>query len=295
MLKLINGERSSWIDMYSSCARSSYGRICASYTCIVDSVKDSIDGRNITSKENMLHLLLLFLTSVSCLWTFRFTRTMKDYTMLWKYRNKMSGQEPVDHEIWNGEMYSCWCIIVSWWTRRVWKFLCFLSFSFGFVYLCIGVKKVCLSIFRRVVINHQAADEALILTLTQILFLKFVCYIKFVLLDCFIFSQKKLKTNSFACCLLTLCPKDRSVQINNLFLFPPLHIFVPVRHALKIKKKPTKNKDTVLILRLTCCNHSSYRERVELMAEKLIIHNSSVSPIVNEDPEEFIKQREQVY
>lgn len=162
----------------------------------------------------MLHLLLLFFfTSVSCLWTFQFTRMMKDYMMLWKYKNRMRGQEPVDHKIWNGNMYSCWSIVDGWLTRRDWKFLCFLPFSFGFVFLCIGVKNMCLNIFRRVVINHQTADKALILTLIQILFLKFVCYIQFVLLDCFIFSQKKPKTNSFACCLLTLCPKDRSVQI----------------------------------------------------------------------------------
>lgn len=65
--KISNGDRSSWVDMYSICARSSYGRICASYFCIVDSVKDSTDGRNITSKENMLLLLLLFwLLSHAC-------------------------------------------------------------------------------------------------------------------------------------------------------------------------------------------------------------------------------------
>lgn len=44
----------------STFVRSSYGRICAAYLCIVGSVKDSTDGRNITSKENMLHLLVYF-------------------------------------------------------------------------------------------------------------------------------------------------------------------------------------------------------------------------------------------
>ena len=79
--KIRNGDGSGLekrVNMYSIRARSSYGRVCASYFCIVGLAKDSTDGRNITSEENTLLLLLLHLTSISCLWIILwFTRTVK--------------------------------------------------------------------------------------------------------------------------------------------------------------------------------------------------------------------------
>lgn len=52
---------------------------------------DSTDGRNITLRENMLLSLLLHLNSISCLWIFCFTRTIKDCATLWKKRNNEMG------------------------------------------------------------------------------------------------------------------------------------------------------------------------------------------------------------
>lgn len=185
--------------MYSICVRSSYGRICASYFCIVGSAVTRLtDGRNFTSMENMLlFLLLLYLTSISCLWIFFFwfTRTVKDCAPLWKDKKKQqkAGWQELRqnlcviatrcHHLATAppmeSTFSACCIIDGniQWTRRnktfcsghCFFFLLSLSSFFSASLFCFPVHIqyvsnlkmtcVCLTMCRKVVLNHRVPSD----------------------------------------------------------------------------------------------------------------------------------------
>lgn len=258
------------VNMYSICARSSYGRICASYFCIVGSAKDSTDRRNITSKENMLLLLLLRLTSsCACGYFFWFTRTRNDCVTLWKSRNKIGWQELSYQNAsdkrtlaWQciicGIYFFCRCIIDGQRTRRIWKFCCahcFLSLSFLSgsliclpVYMCQTLKKkcVCLHMSRRVVLYHQASDETLMLTLrsSPIFFFFKVCLLHQGCTAWLFHIQFKEAENKIVLHVACWhCPNDQPVQIICRFLLTPEHILVPMRHYVRRAFKKHKASD----------------------------------------------------
>lgn len=115
----------------STFVRSSYGRICAAYLCIVGSVKDSM-AETLPLRKTCYVCLSFFsppLPSHACgyfarwgPWTIKQTRN----------RNWMRWQDIIDQKTWNNEKgtlqciisglcFVCCCFNDGQWTRRVWK------------------------------------------------------------------------------------------------------------------------------------------------------------------------------
>lgn len=187
--KIRNGDGSGLekrVNMYSIRARSSYGRVCASYFCIVGLAKDSTDGRNITSEENTLLLLLLHLTSISCLWIILWlTRTVKglcDMAEEQKRNDSTKTPEMVTRGHYRDISASCVesssagvSLMVDG-REEIEKFYSGHLFSLSHslqlgllhlpVYTCqTWIRRVCLIMSTRVVLNHPAAGKTLMLTL----------------------------------------------------------------------------------------------------------------------------------
>lgn len=173
-----------WVKMYSLCAHSSYGRICASYFCIVCSVwiwqvAETLPLRKhvtFSSPSFDFHLMLVDIL------------LHKDHegfcdTVEEQKKWEIKGDEVSLLCIIHGNDFFSMCVIYEQIqrTRRDWRFCSGHVFfpyyhffqSVCFVHLCIYVSDVkmtyvCLIASRKVVLNHQTADKTLMLAVTTL-------------------------------------------------------------------------------------------------------------------------------
>lgn len=158
----------------------------------MDSVKDSTDGRNITSVETIL-LLLPFIHDCG------YFSSWRTWGIL-KYCEKREAKEGDSRVKMAKRGFHPWNLLplqaFGWWSlnKKTETYLPFLSFSFqscnsalsSYVHVSDIKKNYVQTCSGRVVQINHAADETLILILkSQLLFFS---YTKVVLLDCFIFS-----------------------------------------------------------------------------------------------------------
>lgn len=159
--------------MYSICACSSYGRICASYFCIVGSKGTRLMAETLPLRET--HDFVW--TSISCLWIFWLKQTAmvqrwwRKKTVKWQELNQIrvmvtgcyyrviypSKQMTSSTDVHKGQEE-----IGSFVVAIVFLFLFFQPVCF--VFLCIYVSNMMCAIKpRNTVLNHPAADKTLML------------------------------------------------------------------------------------------------------------------------------------